>query len=101
MEPLNENELNDLLRKWEAPAAPATLKHRVFPAQTSLWTWLLRGNIRVPVPLVFAAAVLVLLWIHYSRPSTPPRAAEPGTVSLADFKPVQQLEPVVVSGGQK
>jgi hypothetical protein len=101
MEPLNEKELNELLRKWEAPIAPPTLKHRVFPVRTSWWTWLLKGNIRVPVPLVFAAAVLVALWIHYSRPASPPRAAEPGTVSLADFKPVRQLEPVVVSGGQK
>jgi hypothetical protein len=101
MEPLNENELDELLRKWEAPGAPPSLKRHVFPVRASWWAWLFRGTIRVPVPLVLAAAVLIALWVHYSRSSAPPRAAEPGTVSLADFKPVPQLEPVVVSGGQR
>src|SRR5205085_4135589 len=98
MEPLNEDELHRLLRKWEAPPAPATLKARVFPGKTSAWKWLFTGTIRVPVPLALAAAVLVALWIHYSQPAGSPRLAHPSTVSLADFQPVRQLEPVVVRG---
>ena len=102
MEPLDENELNQLLRRWEAPPAPPTLRGRVFPAQKkSWWGWLLTGTVRVPVPLALAAAVLLALWIHYSRPSSPVRVAQPSTVSLADFQPVRQLEPVLVGGGQK
>jgi len=101
MEPLDENELNQLLRKWEAPPATHTLKGRIFPAQKSWWRWLLTGTVRVPVPIALAAAVLVALWIHYSRPASPPRVAQPATVSLADFQPVRQLQPVVVVGGQK
>lgn len=101
MEPLNEKELDQLLRKWEAPPAPPTLKARVFPAQESRWRWLATGTIRVPVPIALAAVVLVALWIHDSRPASPPRIAQPGTVSLADFKPVRQLEPVLVQGGRK
>jgi hypothetical protein len=102
MEPLNENELNRLLRQWEAPPAPSTLKGRVFPAQKkSLWKWLCTGSIRIPVPIVLAAALLVILWIHYSKAVNPPQVVQPGTVSLRDFKPVHQLEPVLVSGGEK
>src|SRR5262250_2711972 len=100
MEPLNENELNQLLRKWEAPSAPATLRARVLP-QKSWWSWLWTGTLRVPVPVALAAAVLVALWMHYSRPASPPRVAQPSTVSLADFQPVRQLQPVLIGGGQK
>jgi hypothetical protein len=103
MEPLDDNELNKLLRQWEAPAAPPSLKQRVFPNKTtSLWSWLLNGSVRVPVPVALAAALLIGLWIYHSRPADPPRAAgQPATVSLTDFRPVHQLEPVLVSGGQK
>jgi hypothetical protein len=101
MEPLDDNELNQLLRKWEAPSAPPNLRQRIFPAQASWLSWLLRGTIRIPVPAAIAAAALIGLWIHYSRPASPPRVAKPGSVSLADFQPVRQLEPVLVGGSQK
>ena len=100
MEPLDEDELNRLLRQWEAPSAPPTLRQRVFPEQRkSWWGWLLTGTIRVPVPAVVAVAVIVVLWLHYSRPAAPARVSQPGSVSLADFRPVQQLQPVVIGGG--
>src|SRR5262245_23221284 len=99
MEPLDENELKQLLRKWTAPSAPPTLEQRVLPQKGSSWKWLWSGSVRVPVPVAIALAVVVVFWIYYSRPANVP--AQPGTVSLADFKPVQQLEPVLVQGGQK
>ena len=101
MEPLDDDELNQVLRKWEAPGAPSTLRQRVFPARRSWLSWLLTGTIRIPVPAALAAAVLIALWIHYSRPANPARVPEPGSVSLADFRPVPQLEPVLVGGGRK
>ena len=101
MEPLDEQELKQLLRQWEAPAAPPTLKTRVLPAKAPWWNWLLSGSVRVPVPVALAAAFLVALWIYHSRPAAPVHGPEPQTVSLSDFKPVKQLEPVLVSGGQK
>jgi hypothetical protein len=101
MEPLDEKELNELLQKWQAPAAPASLKRKVLPQQGTSWSsWLWKGSIRVPVPVALAAALLVAVWIYAARPA-PVRVADPSTVSLADFEPVQQLQPVVVSGGQK
>jgi hypothetical protein len=101
MEPLDEDELNHLLRKWEAPSAPPSLKQRVFPAQRPWLSWLLTGSIRIPVPALVAAAIVIALWIHHSRPAPPAHVAAPGSVSLADFQPVQQLQPVLVTGGQR
>ncbi len=101
MEPLDEDELNHLLRTWEAPSAPPTLRQRVFPPKKSWLSWLLTGTIRIPVPAVVAAAVVIALWIHYSRPTAPAHVAAPGSVSLADFQPVRQLEPILVGGGQR
>jgi hypothetical protein len=99
MEPLDDNELNQLLRKWDAPAAPPTLERRVFSARRTWWSWLWSGSIRVPVPVAIAAVVLIALWIHYSRPDVRPAVSQPG--SLAGFQPVQQLKPVLVAGEQK
>src|SRR5438105_1113791 len=102
MEPLDEKELTQLLRQWEAPSVPASFDHRVLPRRTSWWRWLVSGTIRIPVPVGLAAVVLVALWIFYLRPAGPPatRQAAP-TVSLVDFQPVHQLEPVIVAGEQK
>lgn len=94
MEPLDEKELNHLLRQWEAPPAPASLDRRVLPRRGSWWQWLFTGTIRIPVPVGVAAVVLVGLWIHYAKaPATVPIARPAPTVSLADFQPVKQLEP--------
>jgi hypothetical protein len=102
MEPLDEKELSYLLRKWEAPEAPPSLKRRVFPGRRLSWRWLFTGTIRVPVPVGVAAIVLVVIWIYYFKPTTTVPVAQPaGTVSLVDFQPVRQLEPVVVAGGQR
>jgi hypothetical protein len=101
MEPLNDDELNQLLRKWEAPPAASRLRGRLVSSQKSWWKWLFTGTFRVPVPIALAAAFLLALWIHHIRAAVPPPIAQPGTVSLADFKPVRQLQPVLVVGGQK
>ena len=93
MNPIDDQELSRLLRQWDAPAAPLGLKHRVFQQRRPSWRWLLTGTIRVPVPLGAAALALLALWA-YSNVSTfaPVTRSEP-TVSLADFRPVDQIEP--------
>ena len=100
MEPLDEQELRQLLQTWEAPAAPASLKDRVFPPRGSRWRWLLTGTIRVPVPVGLAAVVLAALWIYSGLPARQPAPRPVPSVSLADFQPVNELEPRSV-GEQK
>jgi hypothetical protein len=97
MEPLNDRELNDLLRQWDAPGAPRSLEARILPGRRAWWQWLFTGTIRVPVPVGIAAIVLFALWMYSSSPPLEPRE-EPvsGGVSLADFQPVEQLEPQIL-----
>jgi hypothetical protein len=100
MEPLDDRELNHLLRQWKAPAAPASLEQRVMPRTAPWWRWLIAwlttGTIRVPVPvgLAILAALALLLYFRTPAPLQPPRPAR--SVSLADFRPVSQLEPRVI-----
>jgi hypothetical protein len=105
MEPLDDKELNQLLQQWKAPATPASIEKRVFSRSVPWWQWLISGGVRVPVPVVVAmVAVLVLLF--YFRTSDKPKterqnASQSGTVSLADFQPVRQLEPKVIRRGDE
>lgn len=97
MEPLDEKELNNLLRKWEAPAAPAGLGRRLLPRSRRWWRWLFTGTIRVPVPVGFAAVALIVFWLYYSKPPAVAPINQPaGPVTFADFQPVRQLDPVLV-----
>ena len=100
MEPLDDEELSELLRQWTAPPAPATLGPRIGFQRVPWWRWLLTGTVRIPVPVGLAAVVLVALWF-YSAASTRETVPQPAPpVSLADFRPVEQLEPRIV-GTQK
>src|SRR5437762_1132919 len=97
MEPLDDKELNQLLRTWEAPGAPKAIERRLFRGRPQWWTWLFTGTIHVPVPVGIAALVAILLWFHYWKaPVSAPPAPAARSVSLADFRPVEHLEPVVV-----
>lgn len=99
MGPLDDKDLSELLSRWDAPGAPRGLWRRINSRRGSWWTWLLTGSIRVPVPVGAAIVILAAVWI-YSTPSpdpTPPTPPPPApSVSLADFHPVEQLEPRII-----
>jgi hypothetical protein len=59
MEPNNDPQLRSLLKEWQAPETPASLEQRVLGRRDSWWNFLLRGYIRVPVPVVCCLAVLM------------------------------------------
>jgi serine/threonine-protein kinase RIO1 len=106
MEPLNDDELNRLLTKWEAPSAPASLNRRVFAHEPRGWRRLWAASFRVPVPIAVAAAVLIALWLSYApRLQDSPALVQPGVqpaeTTLAGFEPVAKLEPVLYSGDSK
>jgi hypothetical protein len=94
MEPLSEQELNQLLRQWKAPDAPSSLDRKVLPRRAS-WRWIFSGSIRIPVPAVAAILVALALWA-FLRTTPPPAQTQGSPVSLTDFQPVKQLEPKVV-----
>ena len=95
MTPLNDDELNALLRQWNAPPAPSRLRPRIF-RRRAWWQWLLTGSFRVPVPAAVAILVVIALWAYrHAEPQPAPVAAEP-VVSLADFRPVERVETRIV-----
>ena len=99
MEPLDEKELKELLSQWQAPAAPRSLTRRVLPPPAPWWQWLFKGSIRIPAPVGIAAAVILALWMFFGRrPEPAPVVQTPGSSTLADFQPVEQLEPTIVGG---
>ncbi len=85
---MTDDELRTVLRTWEAPRAPDTLRQRVFRERQSVLRWLLGGNIRVPVPIALAVLGLLIFAVF--------RAAKPPTASLSDFEQVQQFRPRIV-----
>ncbi len=95
MEPLSENELNDLLRRWQAPAAPPSLAAKILPRRSPWWRWIFAGTIRIPVPVGLALLALLAIVLLY-RPQPRPAAIPPKPASLADFQPVKQLEPRII-----
>jgi hypothetical protein len=101
MEPLNDDELNDLLCQWQAPSAPAGLDARILGSEPVLswWSWLIRGSIRVPVPAGILALVILALAVYWAV-SARRMAGKPGqTATFADFQPVKQLQPRIIRSG--
>ena len=105
---MDDRELNQLLREWKAPDAPPHLAPPRHPSPAGRrsvrggrwWVWLLTGNIRIPVPVGIAAALLASLWLYTSEsrraPASEPSPASQPVVSLADFEPVAAVEVRVV-----
>ena len=96
MQSLNDDELNRLLETWKAPAAPASLRRKVLSAAAadqrgSWWKWLVRGTVRVPVPILIGLVLLVAILAGYRIPRDVRRPS-----TLAEFEPVKQLQPRVI-----
>ncbi len=98
MQPLNDDELRDLLRVWVAPSAPPHLERHIFgsPEKAPLYRWLLTGSIRVPVPAVLVL-VLLLSTLTYVLPRfRQPQPAPSRVLKLSDFRPVPELKPRII-----
>ena len=96
MEPLDEKELSQLLRRWQAPETPSSLSHKVLSGRPPWWRWLMTGTIRIPVPMGIAAIAVFAAWMWYSRPAPVQPSPPSASTTLADFQPVPQLEPKIV-----
>jgi hypothetical protein len=105
MEPLDDKELNHLLQQWKAPETPAGIGQPVLPPSGPWWRWLFVGAIRVPVPVALAMVVVLALLFYFQTSGKPiperHNASQSGSVSLADFQPVRQLEPRVIGRGDE
>lgn len=96
MPPLNDDELRDRLREWQAPPAPAGLEQRILTAARTprkwAWVlWLVTGSVRVPAPVCVGVAVALLLLALQVWP-----LAKPGGPSVNGFQPVEELRPRLI-----
>jgi len=98
VQPLNDDELRDLLRQWEAPAAPPHLESRIFagPRRQPWYEWLLTGSIRVPVPALVALLAILSAVVAVLPRRSQPLPAPAREVRLSDFQPVSELKPRII-----
>ena len=75
MEPNDDGGLRRLLSEWKAPEAPRSLDERVLALPATVgpwWRFLLRGYIRVPVPVACCLALLMFFaGLELTRRVTP------------------------------
>lgn len=99
MEPLNDDELKQLLREWRAPNAPPALAAKLFPKQP-LWRWLLTGSIRVPVPIGIALSLAFAALIYWSATHRAQSQPANDSKSISDFQPIERVELRLVKEGK-
>jgi hypothetical protein len=90
MDPLNDDELRQMLRTWEAPNAPDSLRRAVRTNRFFWVRWLLTGTLRIPVPVGVAVTILIvgLMWTLL-RPSRE-------TETLGGFQVVDEIRLKVI-----
>lgn len=88
MEPLNEDELNALLREWHAPPTPGGLPMPGL-GRMPWWKSMLMGSIRVPLPLGAALAVVLLVLAIQALRTGPAAGAD-------SFQPVVDVRPKLI-----
>lgn len=95
MQPLNDDQLKEVLAQWKAPRAPASLESRLRAAEPRRWwQWLLTSKVEVPVPVgVLTVALLVVLGVLAFR-GTPP-VSDPVS-EASHFQIVDDLNPRII-----
>jgi hypothetical protein len=101
MEPLNDDELNDLLCRWQAPPVPARLDAKVLERESGVagWRWLISGTLRVPVPAGIVAVLILVFSVFWAVSARRAVEKPPHTVTFSDFQPVKQLQPRIIRSG--
>lgn len=99
MEPGDDQELHDLLKEWRVDGAPRSLDERVLQRRAPSWRATLTGSIRIPVPMALAAVAILFVLTAALLTRTPPAEPVPSSVSLANFRPVSDLNVRVIRNG--
>jgi hypothetical protein len=103
MEPTDDPKLRGLLREWKVENAPRSLDERVLGARQPWWTMMLRGSVRVPVPVALCLAVLLVAMgaalVRSRTPSVPPSSAVSSAINLADFHAVRDVQVRIMRSG--
>lgn len=93
MDPQNDVRLRELLKEWKTPETPASLEQRVLAGRESWWHFLLRGYVRVPVPVAGAAILLIVggfwrsAWLGEKVATCVAAASHPAAQVVIPFAP--------------
>jgi hypothetical protein len=94
-EPLNDDELNALLKQWEAPAsAPAGMEQNLLSKiqEPPLWRRFWTMSIRIPAPVAAALIVGLGTWLFIAtRNQLPADSTQDG-----GFEPVKEWKTTIV-----
>lgn len=121
MEPLEDRELDALLKQWQTPAPPAHLRARVLSGiekpPKRQWTRIWTASIRIPLPVALALACALALtgwrWTRTSQPQVIVRTERVEVpvvtervvthivyrerpVALSKLQPVMELRPRII-----
>jgi hypothetical protein len=99
-QPMTDHEVSGLLKKWTV-SAPASLEARVFGAhrRTNWWQFLLKGYVRVPVPIMCILSLLMFFAVWRSLKPTGACSAE--NVRPAVTSPVMPVGNTVCPANSK
>ena len=97
MEPMNNPQLQKVLREWRIENAPRSLDERVLGKRRPWWMLLIRGSVRVPAPIALGFAVIfvvmaVALLHHPRQTATLERSSIASSVNLSEFQPVRDVQ---------
>ncbi len=99
---LTDDELDGMLRQWDAPSAPARLRAAVFPETRARW-W--QRSIRVPLPVAACVAVLLAAgtwrWVvPRERVTEVVYREKPAEVlTFRELQPVTEFQPRIIRRG--
>jgi hypothetical protein len=104
MEPFEKDELSDaeldqLLRSWTAPAAPARLRAAVIPASSAPWwrrVWTMSIPVPLPVACCLALVIAVGVW-RWTRPAMPVAPVAPQVLVKTERVEVPVIQDRVVT----
>jgi hypothetical protein len=85
---MSDSELDNLLKKWDAPPAPARLRAGIFPEEgRPKWRRLWTASFRVPLPVAAALAIALALgaW-QWRSPGPPPGLVRTERVEVPVWK---------------
>ena len=106
MDEMNDSELKDLLKEWEMPETPSSLKTNVINKyrKQQKWHWrrLLTGSLQVPVPvaslaiLIMAGLAIAVYMLKFQSPQITANVAEaPGIEESVVNREISREQPIL------
>lgn len=95
-----QQELDELLSQWQAPAPPASLRAKLFPESARPWwrrVWTV--SVRVPLPVACCLAVLFAVVVWRAARRIPVVQQPPRVLTFEELRPVVELRPRIIRSG--